>query len=203
MAERVPINPSAAEEDDAAAPTPELVERLAGNHRELIGFLERRLGSRAEAEDVLQEAFVKGVEQEHSLQDGEAATAWFYRTLRNAVIDRYRRRGSQDRALAAFAAELEVAAEPTSELERSVCACVGSLATTLKPEYAQALQRIEIEGQSVQGYAAELGIQPNNAAVRVHRARQALRKRVLTTCGTCAEHGCLDCSCRASSKRSE
>jgi RNA polymerase sigma factor (sigma-70 family) len=197
MSERVPIDPSASEMDDAAAPSPELMERLAVNHRELLGFLEKRLGSRAEAEDVLQEAFVKGVEHERALRNGEAATAWFYRTLRNAVIDRYRRRGSQERGLAAFAAELETAEQPTAELERSVCACVGSLATTLKPEYADALRRIEIDGQSVSGYATELGIQPNNAAVRVHRAREALRKRVLTTCGTCAEHGCLDCSCRS------
>jgi RNA polymerase sigma-70 factor (ECF subfamily) len=69
----------------------------------------------------------------------------------------------------------------------------------LKPEYAEALRRIELEGQTVQGYAAELGIQPNNAAVRVHRARQALRTRVLAACGSCAEHGCLDCSCRSGS----
>jgi RNA polymerase sigma-70 factor (ECF subfamily) len=29
----------------------------------------------------------------------------------------------------------------------------------------------------------------------VHRARQALRRRLEESCGTCAEHACLDCSC--------
>jgi len=44
--------------------------------------------------------------------------------------------------------------------------------------------------------AAELGVTPNNAAVRLHRARGALKKRLEQTCGTCTQHGCLDCTCQ-------
>jgi RNA polymerase sigma-70 factor (ECF subfamily) len=35
------------------------------------------------------------------------------------------------------------------------------------------------------------------AGVRVFRAREALKKRVMESCGTCAEHGCLNCTCQA------
>lgn len=80
-------------------------------------------------------------------------------------------------------------------MKNAVCACVGTLAETLKPEYADALRRIEVDGVTVQAYAAELGIEANNAGVRVHRAREALRRRVMASCGTCAEHGCVDCTC--------
>ena len=182
---------------DAVEPalTPAVLDRLVGNHREFLGFLERRLGSRSEAEDVLQEAFVKGVERADSVRDGESTVAWFYRTLRNAVIDHHRRRGARGRAMEAFARELEDANEPPPDVNDSVCACVRSLSETLKPEYADALRRIDVEGMSVQGYAVELGIEANNAGVRVHRAREALRKRVKASCGTCADHGCLDCTC--------
>jgi RNA polymerase sigma-70 factor (ECF subfamily) len=31
----------------------------------------------------------------------------------------------------------------------------------------------------------------------VHRARKALRQQVEKACGTCAEHGCLDCHCKS------
>jgi RNA polymerase sigma-70 factor (ECF subfamily) len=172
-----------------------VVEKLVGSHREFLRFLERKVGSRAIAEDILQEAFVKGVEQAAALREGEAASAWFYRVLRNAVIDHYRRRGAADRALAQFASELENEVDPGPEVKDNVCACVRTLSSTLKPEYAEALERIDVDGVSVQGYAAEIGIQPNNAAVRVHRARAALLERVKASCGTCAEHGCLDCTC--------
>lgn len=72
------------------------------------------------------------------------------------------------------------------------------LAGTLKPEYASALKRIELDGLAVKDYAAEVGISSNNAAVRVFRAREALRKQVARSCGTCADHGCLDCACDTS-----
>jgi RNA polymerase sigma-70 factor (ECF subfamily) len=175
---------------------PAAVAALVANHRQFLRFLEQRVGSRAEAEDILQEAFVKGVERLGGLREGESANAWFYRVLRNAVVDHYRRRGAKGRALEAFAQELEKQVEPEREMQEAVCACVRTLSETLKPEYAQALQRIEVEGQSVSGYAAELGIQAGNAAVRVHRAREALRRRVMASCGSCAEHGCLNCTCQ-------
>lgn len=183
-------------ESAEAASSAAVTEKLVGSHREFLRFLERKVGSRAVAEDILQEAFVKSVERADTLRDGESATAWFYRMLRNAVIDHHRRRGAAERALAQFAQELDNEAEPAAEMNATVCACVRALSATLKPEYAEALERIEVEGLSVQGYAAEIGIQPNNAAVRVHRARAALRERVKASCGTCADHGCLDCTCK-------
>jgi hypothetical protein len=48
---------------------------------------------------------------------------------------------------------------------------------------------------SMQAFADENNITANNAAVRVFRAREALRKQVRASCGTCAEHGCIECSC--------
>ena len=56
--------------------------------------------------------------------------------------------------------------------------------------------RVDLEGASVPEVAREEGISPNNAAVRLHRARAELFLRLKQTCGTCTEHGCLDCHCR-------
>jgi len=174
---------------------PAIVDKLVGNHRAFLSFLERRVGSRAEAEDILQEAFVRGMNQADTLRDDESAIAWFYRVLRNAVIDRHRRRGAASRAMEAFARELDEAVVPSPDLKAAVCQCVAALADTLKPEYAEALRQVEVEGLSMKAYASALGIEANNAAVRVHRARAALRKQVMASCGTCAEHGCVDCTC--------
>jgi len=186
-----------AEQDTQALPdTPVAVARLVANHREFLCFLEARVGSRALAEDILQDAFVRGIGKLQSLRDDESAVAWFYRILRNAVIDHHRRHEVTDRRLAALAAELDTA-EPADEVRGAVCQCVARLADNLKPEYAEALRRIEVDGVAVKDYAAEVGITSNNAAVRVFRAREALKKQVVRSCGTCAEHGCLDCTCAA------
>ncbi len=176
-------------------PTPEVVARLVANHREFLAFLQSRVGSRAVAEDILQDAFIRGIDKIGGLRDDESAIAWFYRLLRNAVIDRRRRDAAADRRLDALAAELGGAVEPAVEFRGVVCQCVARLADTLKPEYAQALRRIELDGVAVKDYAVEAGITSGNAAVRVFRAREALKKQVVRSCGTCADHGCLHCTC--------
>ena len=173
----------------------DLTAQLVDNHRQFLGFLERRLGDRAIAEDILQDAFVKSIEKGVHVRDQSSAVSWFYRMLRNAIIDHHRRSGTRNRALEGLARELEGAVEPPPELHEAICGCVSRLATTLKPEYAEALRRIEIDGASVQDFAAEAGISANNAAVRVFRARDALRKQVKASCRTCADHGCVDCTC--------
>lgn len=192
MTEPIPVPTG---EPETLPDTPPVVARLVAGHRQFLAFLERRVGDRATAEDLLQEAFVRSLAHAGRLESEESAVAWFYRVLRNAAIDLHRRRGSASRALAGLAAELEDAVDPGSEAHQAVCGCVRELARTLKPEYASALERVEIDGVAVKDFAAEAGITRGNAAVRVFRAREALRRQVAKACGTCAEHGCLDCTC--------
>ncbi len=174
-------------------PTPDsLAEVLVANHRDFLAFVERRVHDRGLAEEIVQDALVKSLEREGEIR--ESAVGWFYRVLRNAIIDRARRAKVQASRLEALAAEMD--AQPDDrELSAVVCRCVSSLAKTLKPEYSEALARVDVDGVTVKDYAVEAGVTANNAGVRVHRAREALRKQVARACGTCATHGCVDCTC--------
>lgn len=172
------------------------LDTLLDNHRTFLRYLERRVGDRALAEDILQDAFAKVVSRPEQAPADEGIVPWFYRTLRNAAIDHFRRRGAAERAYDAFARELETHDSPTEEMTAEICGCVSRLAHTLKPEYAEALQAIEVGGMPVKAFAEQNGLSASNAAVRVFRAREALKKRVTESCGLCAEHGCLNCTCR-------
>jgi RNA polymerase sigma-70 factor (ECF subfamily) len=171
---------------------------LLENHRAFLKYLERRVGDRALAEDLLQEAFAKVIDRPEQAPADEGVVPWFYRTLRNAAIDHFRRSGTASRAVEAFAHELETHAAAEPEMETEICACISRLADTLKPEYAEALRAIDVDGTPVKTFAQQRGLTAGNAGVRVFRAREALKKRLVESCGTCAEHGCTDCSCRAS-----
>ena len=171
-----------------------MLDVLLDNHRQFLSFLEKRVGNRAVAEDILQDAFVRNLAKAEQLPADEVIP-WFYTTLRNAVIDRYRREEVKNRRLEEFAHELERTRDTGSDTDREICACVSRLASTLKPEYADVLARVDVGGSSLKEYAAEKGLTAGNAGVRAHRARQALRKQVMQSCGLCAEHGCVDCTC--------
>jgi RNA polymerase sigma-70 factor (ECF subfamily) len=165
-------------------------------HRDFLAFLERRVESREAAEDILQSAFARGLDRDTDVPD-EKVVAWFYRVLRNAVIDHYRRRSAASRAAEAWGHEFVEGREPDAQLHHEICQCVSGLLATLKPEYQDALRIVDLEDGKLSDLANETGITAENAAVRVHRARKALRRQVEQACGTCAVHGCFDCRCSA------
>jgi RNA polymerase sigma factor (sigma-70 family) len=121
---------------------------------------------------------------------------WFYRVLRNAIIDLYRRRASEDHALEQWGREMEGQVVPSHEIQNEICVCLSTVMNTIKPDYAQVLRSVDLDEQRLQEFAQEHNISASNAGVRLHRARASFRKHLVRTCGACSEHGCIDCTCR-------
>ena len=161
-----------------------------------LRFLERRVQDHGAAEDILQGAYMRALEQEQTLGERESVVGWFYRVLRNAVIDEYRRRSREDTALAEWGRELEREQTPAKTTEREVCRCIIGAIDTMNPGYAALLREVELGERPLKDFAEREGITETNAAVRAHRARTALRKRLIETCGACSQHGCVECSCK-------
>ena len=172
----------------------QFVEVLAQNHQRFLNFLESRMGDKSAAEDLLQTAYVKGIERGFQIRDQESVVAWFYRLLRNTVVDYYRRRDTEAHILERFGYEQEASTDPG--LHAQVCACIHEVMKTMRPSYAEAVQQIDLEEMPLGQYAQQQGITANNAAVRLHRGRKTLAARLTQVCGICATHGCLECHCR-------
>src|SRR5881394_953212 len=118
--------------------SPAAVQRLVDSHRQFLAFLQTRVESRAAAEDILQSAFVRGLERGAEVRDEESAVAWFYRVLRNATIDHYRHRASTERAHEGWVREFGSLEVPEAEVKQEICQCISTLIETLKPEYREA-----------------------------------------------------------------
>jgi RNA polymerase sigma factor (sigma-70 family) len=169
---------------------------ILDQRKQFLGFVQRRVSDPAVAEDILQAAYMRALQHEGDIKRGESVVGWFYRVLRNAVIDYYRRRSSENKALEAWGRELETAVVPSHETHDEVCGCLGGVLDSIKADYAEVLRAVDLGEQPLQDFARERNISASNAGVRAHRARTALRKQLIKTCGSCAEHACLDCICR-------
>ncbi|NIS75094.1 MAG: sigma-70 family RNA polymerase sigma factor [Deltaproteobacteria bacterium] len=178
--------------------SPDVVAALVDNHRKFLSFLKGRIANPSDAEEILQAAFVKGIKKSDSIRDGESVVAWFYRLLRNAVVDYYRHRDAERRAMEHLARMITDTETLQPDIERAVCQCVYDLLPTLKEDYSRLLTRVDLEGAPIDEVAAETGMTANNTRVKLHRARKALLRQLQLSCGSCAEHGCLDCGCRPS-----
>lgn len=173
---------------------------LLDNQKAFLGFLRKHLPSEEAAEDLLQHGLLKAVRAGGGLADRQSAVAWFYAILRNSLTDFYRSRAADGRRADGLLNDLlatggDSIPAPDDELTREICACFKRLLPTLKPEYAELVQRIDLGGESPAAVAESTGITYNNLMVRLHRSRQALRGRLEASCGACTKHGCLDCTC--------
>lgn len=180
---------------------PRRADQLAAElntHRSAFkAFLVARVGSEAEAEDILQNGLLKALQRAGELQDEAKLTAWFYQLLRHAVIDHYRSRAAGRRRDDTLGATLAALGEDIAppDWAAQLCTCLGSVVDTLKPAHAALLRRVDLNGESVQDAAKALKLTPNNASVTLHRARRDLREKLKSFCGACADGACLDCDC--------
>ena len=178
------------------SPDDQVVRTLLAQKGRFLAFLEERVGSRADAEDLLQTAMLRVLTKAHTLRSTDRVIPWFYRMLQNLLVDWHRRRAAAERVLRRLDAAARVAEAHDEPLWGQVCTCVTAILTTLRPAYVDILRRVEMDEQPLTRVARSLGISANNAAVRLLRARRALLDRLRATCGACFEHGCLDCFCR-------
>ena len=167
-------SPAAAEPAGEPAPIPApVLAVLVDNRARFLAFLEKRAGGRDAAEEILQQAYVRGMDRGGGLRAGESAVAWFYRLLRNVLADHWRHGDAERRALAAYAGEAALTAAEDDALLEAVCGCVTGLVDTLKPDLAAIIRGVDLERVPLRAYAARAGISANNAAVAAPRAAGA------------------------------
>src|ERR1043166_5939320 len=112
-----------AEAPDESAPLDDIAALLVANHRDFLAFVEKRVGNRATAEEILQDAFVRSMDKLDTVRD--TAIGWFYRVLRNAIVDHHRRRAAAERRHEAYAREEQLAGGEDEELQRVGGKCVA------------------------------------------------------------------------------
>ena len=169
----------------------DLALRLDADRPRHLRYLRGRLPSLEDAEDALQDATIKFIQNAKTLDSVERPEAWVAVSLRRVVVDRYRRAATQRRMTDALAAEpLEVAGGDEDTELLAPAECLKLSLRTLKPEYRAILQQVYLEEAPLKDVAASLRLTANNAAVRLHRGRGALRAVMFQKCRTCPLADC-------------
>ena len=180
---------------DSPAPNvaPDPLEVLLERRPRFLSFVHSRVSDRAAAEDLLQSAFTRAIERAAEIP-ADHAVPWFYRVLRNAIIDRHRRIDAEERGRTAW--ERDPASRPGSETPRRICFCTRTALASLNPRYVRIIEAVDVKGLPVVEVASNEGLTSGNAYVRLHRARRLLAERLRAICRHCAETACVDCHCK-------
>jgi RNA polymerase sigma-70 factor (ECF subfamily) len=156
----------------------------------LRGALERMCRRRfpsLDAGDVYQRASLRALERCESVRDRDRVDGWVRRIVVTSALDLLRER----RGEITLSEEHDLEAPAPEE----ICACTLALMKSLPESYGDIIHRVDIDGADLPEVAERLKIATGNAAVRLHRARRALRSRLREHCGVETMGQCLTCVC--------
>jgi len=182
-------SPRGAESPESAAAR--FTEEFLPNLPALLAVAARLVGTRAEAEDLVQDTLLKAFRSRKQYRTGTNPRAWLMAILRNTFLNGYRRRSLERRvfegpdaeALApgwVGASSLRAIRDPHSGalhsmLEAPLLAAIDEL----PPEFKMTVQLADIEELSYREIAESMACPIGTVMSRLHRGRRWLRARLL------------------------
>src|SRR5688500_15375524 len=158
----------------------------------LRAFIARRVDGEADANDILQEVFLRIHRHAGSVEHSERLVSWLFQVTRNAIADYYRAPGRRRELPGGAPYDLERGEEhamsrvegfdDSPETRRELAACLGPMLAQLPPLYRDAVRLEDLEGLPQQKAAVRAGITVSGMKSRVQRGRQALKDIMQDCC---------------------
>lgn len=165
----------------ASAPFACVAAAWDAHEGELRGYLQHRLSGVQDADDVLQDVFVKALRQGQGFCALDNPRAWLFQVARNALVDRARTSHPHEALTPEVADAVVQIQEPMAPVD-ALADCLARTLGELAPEDSAILRACDIEGQPQRAYAQAHGLSLPAAKSRLLRARQRLRERLTQAC---------------------
>ncbi len=157
-------------------------------HRQAYSFAVKLTGNPSEAEDLVQETYVRAFRFFHRYDDTLPFTNWLYRIMSNAHIDGVRRRQrlktiSLEQPTEQGTSTLDIPdtarSAETSMVDSAMGEDVEDALSTMTPEFRTAVLLADVEGMAYEEIAEVMRTSVGTVRSRIHRGRKQLRKHLV------------------------
>lgn len=144
---------------------------------EIQGYLTHRVGDSALAEDLLQEVFLKAMQQGKAFCTLDNPRAWLFQVARNALVDHVR---LQKNAVP-LPDDLIEDREDVAPID-ALADCLSRVLMELSDQDREIIQRCDLDGMKLQTFANAHHLSLPAAKSRIQRARQRMRDILTHNC---------------------
>ncbi|CAM4015962.1 RNA polymerase sigma factor SigW [Cohnella lubricantis] len=148
----------------------------------------RMMNNRQEAEDIVQECFLRVYKHLDRYDENQKFSTWIYRIATNLCIDRLRKRkptysldaeSSEHEGLDGYAMMPSDDRTPESEMLLSETQrIIREAIETLPPKYKSVIVLRYLQDMSLQEISEVMGMPVTTVKTRVHRGREYMRKKL-------------------------
>ncbi len=138
----------------------------------LLRFFRSQVASREQADDLLQETWMRIHRVRHTYRPGEPVLPWIYAIARRVRIDGYRR----TRRITAHEVAMETLPEPPAEELRDMLPSFDTLVGALPDAQREVLTMLKVGGLSLQEVACVTSSSVGAVKQKAHRAYERLRQ---------------------------
>jgi len=157
------------------------IEEIWGQFNQiLLNFIQSKVSNKHDAEDILQNVFIKIYKNIDDLKTETKLESWIFQITRNAIIDYYRTK-KPDYPLDDVEEAIEMPIE-TENMNQKISLCLNELIEELPRKYQEPLNLYEFKNQKHKEISKELNISISGSKTRVQRARVKLKEMLLKCC---------------------
>ncbi len=147
-------------------------------------FLLSRAKNPADADDLLQEILIKTYRNLDTVKDPDKFLSWLFQIARNVLTDYYRKSGVEASRQGNLQREILTEQEPEQyeQVRRELTNCILPFLNQLPPKYREAIEAVDLQGESQKELAVKLGLSYSAVKSRVQRGRSMLKAKFEECC---------------------
>ena len=172
-------------------------EALVESKDRIYHFLLRHIRNEQDAQDVLQDFFVRVLTRADDLQNCEKIRGWLSSILRSVLSDHFRKRSQETRKLNEYTTFLTLWG-PAEEEPETDFPCIQENLPKLNPNYKKLIERADLCAEGRTKMSKDIGLSASTLRVKLHRSRKALGRKISLAHASCVHECDLQTICQAS-----
>jgi len=150
-------------------------------NQQLLNYIQARVKNNHDAEDILQDVFIKIFNSIETIENQAAIKSWIYRITRNTIIDFYKKK--KDVSVSPeMLYEIEEEVDDIDNMNDEISQCIGDMIFTLPDKYQVVYDMYEKKDMKHKEIAEALDISVSASKVRLKRAKDMFKDKLVACC---------------------